>query len=799
MMSRCWVLLLAITIFLAGCVVQSPFPTYSHAWAYADLRQLDPVDAPSPNNDLLAGYTRQRPGELQIRLDLLEMNPQPDFDLYLALDLLPGGTTDLPLQVKTSVQWDSLLVIPASGAIQRLFPQNGASQLQSKFPASLRVLRDPTLDTLSISLKFSAQKGGVQPIAIEVFLTQAGQIEPVDALGPFRSDSLPPQPAQVLFAFWNTYPAYTPAQALRRWDGAHTGPQGGRHGLYNLLRVARAAKVPITLLDLNQPAALSALDYLGGLELVKQMVDSGLLTLPQSLPGFPPQVDPSWIEIPAAWVLDKAWKDGRQVDQDFGLPGSPFIFSPAGLAPYQINPDQSMESAVRAIFLPVSALGATSQRQFHGATNLFRWQDKIIIPISDYGIPEEQAPEASDEGLSLEVRRKLIETALASQSKYGADAPILVLGGDLPSSTWGIPELARTAFHYLGTHPWMRVLDAQDLLCARPVTPVSPNLQVTESNRNVSEDAELNALLDELRHAPHNPLGLAAWQAYLAAYAPAYPSPADLPLLRAHYLGQASVLLEAARWAENPLPVVTCKADPDRDGVPECILASDEIFTIFELDSGGYLASAFSLSPDGEPHQFIGPSSQLISGMTESSTWDLSQGARADPGVIPGAFIDLTLSDQVRANTTVNPEESQLTLSAAQPTSGGAVLRKIFQLAPGEIQVMYTGLPASAPYTIRIPVLLDPWQRFLPGWSVDYQTGSVNNRLTWRIISGLTVEIQSTATLLPSTFSDSQRFMDKPEDPNRDYPPGHFLPFPLSVVDMTATGEFTATLRLTYP
>lgn len=797
-MSRFCILLLVIIILLTACMPAQVPSASTQDWAYADLRSLDPADAPSPNLDLLAGYARQRPGELQIRLDLLEMSPQPDFDLYLALDFLPGGTTELPIQTVAGLEWHALLVVPASGTIQIVTSQDGAGLLNPILPSSLRVLRDPTLDTLIISLKQPTPTNIAQPMTIQVYLTQAGQVTVSDTLGPYRSDGLPPQSAQVLFAFWNAFPAYTPAQALRRWDGAHTGPQGGRHGLYNLLRVARAAQVPIALLDINQPAALSALNYMDGLSMVQEMATGGLLTLPQSLPGFPGQANSLGIETPPAWVLDQAWQDGCQAALAFGLPTSPLIFSPAGLAPYQTAPGQSTPAGIRGVFLPASTLNPATQSQIPGTTSLLRWQDKVVIPIPGYG-SDGPVPQATEDGLSLEVRRTLIETALASQSRHGADAPILVLGGNLPASNWGNPELARLAFHYISAHPWIRILGAQDLLSARPTAPASPKPQEASQKEMANEGAEkLKTLLGDLRQAPDNALGLAAWQAYLVAYAPAYPSPTELPSLRASYLGQVGVLLKAARWAENPASIATCEADPDLDGQPECILASEEIYVVFELDLGGYLASAFSISPDGQAHQLIGPSSQIISGLTESSTWDLSQGALADPDVIPGAFMNPLVPGQASPIAKAEIEGGRITLTGTPPAGGNPPLRKTFRLAPGEIQVQYTGLPAGVFYTTQIPLLIDPWQRFSPGWYGGYSPGDAEG-LSWQLTFGLTIDIKTSADSSLSAFSDSHRYLDAPEDPNRDYPAGHYLPFPLALVDLMATGDFTTTLRLIYP
>jgi hypothetical protein len=150
----------------------------------------------------------------------------------------------------------------------------------------------PVLDTLTIHLRrrlpgLASTRPPYPSLKIQVLLTPAGDPTTIDSHAPLRSDARPPAPAPLVFAFWDSLPAYAPVQALRRWDGAHTGPAGGRHGLYNLLRTARASRIPLFLLDLNTPGALSALDYLGGAALVHDMQSEGLLNLPAALPDLP--------------------------------------------------------------------------------------------------------------------------------------------------------------------------------------------------------------------------------------------------------------------------------------------------------------------------------------------------------------------------------------------------------------------------------------------------------------------------------------------------------------------------------
>jgi hypothetical protein len=91
----------------------------------------------------------------------------------------------------------------------------------------------------------------------------------------------------LLLAFWDIFPAFSPAQSIRKWDGAHTGPYGERHGLALLLKNIKRYSTPAVLLDLRSPPALSALDHMQALSLVRELVNRKLLILPDVLPGSP--------------------------------------------------------------------------------------------------------------------------------------------------------------------------------------------------------------------------------------------------------------------------------------------------------------------------------------------------------------------------------------------------------------------------------------------------------------------------------------------------------------------------------
>jgi hypothetical protein len=665
------------------------------------------------------------------------------------------------------------------------------ANLQPWGGSALQVVRDPLLDTLVIGINRQAIYG-IDPanptgselnagigmgFKVQVFLTPAGSTSLADELGPSHSQALPPPPAQVVFAFWNTYLAYTPATALRRWDGAHTGPAGGRHGLYNLLRTAQAAGVPLALLDLKNPASHSALDYAGKRALINEMLASGLLILPEFLPDPSllmtesekplaiQQVAGAWGPAWPGWVYDTILEQNQTIAQDFGLSPSPFVFSPSG----PVTP----ASGTRLTFiLSQSESPAIPELQPVTAS---RWRDQLVLPIPQATGSVEQA---TVQGPSIEVRRALIGTALASgESRQDGDL-LLVLGGNLPDSAWGNPQAARETFRYLASRPWIRPLNAVNLLGVRPAASASPT-------RSPESALAQDELLTALRQAPENALGRAAWQCWQALYMPVHPTSDDLPALRTEYVVQVWSLLAAAQWAEAPIPLAGCDSDPDHDGQAECILASEKVFALLEIESGA-LAFAFAHDPAGiTVHQIVGPSSQFITGLSDPSFWKLEDGVFADPTVIYGAFAEPGVG------YTAAQEDGVLTF-----TSTNSQMRKAYQLTEDGLRVEFQGLPVDAVTKLQLPLALDPWKRFASGWADRYQLTSSDEGWVWQLDPNVEVLVQSSIPAKTWTFLDSRPYFTQTEDPNQDPPTGHFLVFPLAMVNFTAQQDFFVEINL---
>lgn len=760
-------ILLLAGLWLAGCAAPQP-PTSLPGWAYANVRLIDPVDAPQAEQDLIAAYAQETQADLDLRLDLLDDSPTPGCDLYLAIDHAPGGRSDLPLEAIAQVAWDTLLVIPAHGELRVL---NAA--LTPRPGAALRVLRDSVQDMLTIRVRL-AHAG--RDLTVQAFSAAPGSRALADQTAPFGLHAAPPPPAPLLLAFSAAYPAYTPAMALRRWSGAHTGPLGGSHGLGPLLQAAEEAHIPLALLDLKDPASLSALEYAGGLPRIQRLLQNGLLSLPASLPNLPNSGDPG--------ALLSQFTSREAV---FGLPAGGFVFAPDRLLPLGRSDSYvlarwsgPLRLAPGAAYLP--AAGTSPAR---GLPPRLAWSTQVLAP-----------PLAMPNGLTREARQWFVEAGMRAAEKQpaGQKAAPLLLGGPLPSSEWGAPLMARQAFAYFNAHPWIYVYGPQDLsqmvraerapiayfLTPAPLPPETKG--AARSGQSLSRlplgdgPGVRGALETALAQAPDNELRRAAWQAYLALYAPVYPADERLPALRANYTRQVWALLNAAAWADAPPTAqrLDCAHDPDRDGLAECILAAADVYLQFEAESGA-LTFAFwrahrraHRAQEDEIHQWIGPSSQLITGLGDPDEWRLDGGLSADPQVILGAFFE--------PGVTYTPSEQPSGLAFR---SADGSIEKRFTWDGAALHVTYLVAAAPPVASLRLPLLLDPWTRFTPGWAARYAV-SPGPQAAWRLNGALEVRLEGPLLRL-DTFLNSRSLFDHPENPDLDYAPGHYLPFPLAV------------------
>jgi hypothetical protein len=688
----------------AACVA----PPDERPWVYADLRVIGGLEAPSPATDILAVYTRSTALSVEVRIDLLDINPGEAFGLKIEL-WDDRDFSQSPLRIDIS----------STGRIQ-------TSGIRAGRPDILpRVVQDASMDTVTVDLNRTFIGSRYR---LDVSSYTSDPSAAADKILNVRSDAQPPaQRAPLLIAFWDTFPATTPAQALRRWDGAHTGPLGGRHGLTNILNGVIHSGVPVALLDIKNPASLAALSFMGNVLELQNLSADGLLILPDVAYGEPASVALSF---------------SRRAAGGFGLPVSQFVYA----SPSDPSAGTSPTHGYRARFL---ALADNSHMASSAGVRL--------IPL-----PSADAVEATPDGPSLAVRQALIRAALTPDP-----TSLVVLGGSLPHSTWGDVEMSGPTFEWISAHPWIQPLAGQDLLTfpAR-VRAAEPQALQTK-----------HPWLEELSSAPQNSITQSAWQAYLTLTSGT--ADTHLQALRKAYMGQIGELLAAAAWAENRTRRVDCAQDLNGDGRAECILADREYFAVLEPD-GARMTFLFYYDAIG-PHQLVGPSSQFALGLSDPSEWHPELGEAADPSVLPGAFTDDTLTWALYSPAIFT---DKITFTSPD----GSRIKTYYlpgNLVDTGIQVVYQG---EGLVRTRIPLALDP-QAFFSGPTV-YKSTLGPHSWVWRLEGDVDVGISAMGGLSTQSFTSAIPFLALQEDPNLDYPAGNYLPFPLSEVTIYSSGIF---------
>jgi len=373
-----------------------------------------------------------------------------------------------------------------------------------------------------------------------------------------------------------------------------------------------------------------------------------------------------------------------------------------------------------------------------------RCDGSLYSQVDDIGYAQFATSSDNTLELSLNLRRSLLNTA------FLPDATI-TLGGDLSVSEWGIPGVALSAFEYINNHPWMRTVSR----CGTNNTNNDPEM-MTGTN---------NAILQKLRESPPNPLTDAAWEMYDQLVAGETRDGAPFPASVSD--GLIGHLLAGAQWAESPFEKTDCTVDLDWDGEYECILSNRQYFISIEL-TGGVSTFAFFQDASSGIHQIIGPTYQFT---TNSNSDDLSQ--------ISGALYNAETREVRYQVDAIYPGTIVLT------SSGSVAMRKFFSLAPDGVRLVVN----NAQSNLSIPLTLDPWQRFEADWGQSYFAELAPSQIwTWGIHSSISAVLNTSNPNALRYFYVSQNAIGRPEDPNYNYTAGHYLPFPMAVLDIQPIG-----------
>ncbi len=390
----------------------------------------------------------------------------------------------------------------------------------------------------------------------------------------------------------------------------------------------------------------------------------------------------------------------------------------------------------------LDAAGILPGIQRQSDTPQIGYPQQIIAPTIFFPAGADPDYEPTRSGPSLRLRADLVEAALKSQARP------FVLGGDLRQSTWASPDYVTPTMAWLASRPYIQ-----------PVT--------TEQLNRFFEQNFTNTLA--WPNTDGQPLDLLSADLEDMLSQPAGPQQAKLQAIyRASLLPP---LEKAAAWADSPSETLECNEEA-------CLWSDARYFAVFKL-TGARLE--FLFYHDGRQlHQIIGPTAQFITGISDPSLWDLSLGELADLRQVMGAFAD----QDGLSYTTYEPRSVENGIAFVS-RDGQRV--KIFEFAENGLKVTYEGAPAVT----SIPLVIDPWRRYGPGWASAYRLDGT----LWGLDGGPMVRVQAPVPVTIRWFGETLGLLGQSEDPDREFPPGHFVPFPMAIVDIPPiTGE--AVIRL---
>ncbi|NPV57174.1 MAG: hypothetical protein HPY76_10960 [Anaerolineae bacterium] len=716
---------------------------------------MDPIDDIDPAADVIALYQRSIHDQLEIRLDFLMFasNPPYDIDVCLQVDTIANTR---PVSTEDQTYPDDCTYG---------FRSHGSSQIttwHSESPGDLPSIGrsvDPVSDYVVFTLDDTLVQDTARLNAIEVRIIHPNTGEIIDRLGPFPYGTSLSQHhrANLLLEFWNTLHSPTPAALLRAWDGAHSGPYGGRHGLAHLLNASVENQVPVYLLDLKTPVSLAGMIKVQGDETIADGELGQLVILPQSTWGDPAFASQS-LEI------------GKKLTQAYGLPISPILFSSTDLA--MGNEALQFAALVDSTHLANSDHG--KYIPFLGPYN----------PGNDSTALSFFAQQVDLQGLTLESRSAILRSAMNDDPN-----DLVILGGSLPDSSWGNNTGASDAFKYLRDHPWIDFPIYEDLV-AMPADPANALVPTCDNLLCISGADDIVGYFPYTQSQPIY-LNQSVWQADLRSRINSISNHDLRQLITLVYLQLSDMsnstsqnllaishyqlierLLRIDPWLTESIPQTTCD---DFVWGTNCVIATEKYYSSFDINGGLWVFSV--IKTDYGFEIFLGPSGFFTTGLGSPESWNADLGPFADPGAYPGAYMKSDLTRIYQPSW----QEQSLTFTSAD----GIV--KQFKVSDDQIIMSINDLDSE----LTLPIL----------WQLAYQDTDTHFVFRTSVpphdhsdppTLSLTIASHDAQSSIISSW-DSMNFLAEPEDPNQNYPAGHYVPFPLSILKISGGGPAVLT------
>jgi hypothetical protein len=743
----CYLVFFLCGVFLSACQITEKPETISGIflnWKEQEVRSIDPIDSSNSASEIIAVYTRRHRQQIYLRLDFLNLPEKIDHEIHILISSPESPVQPLPFSNAAAVPWSFHLTFFPDGHTS-IQTSKGIGRLQ---PSGILTAR--RLDSQIVI--FDSSFIGISPhnYAYQVFTVDQTNRMIMDTSEKFSLVMENPKSASLALAFTETLPAQTPSQLLRRWNGAHTGPYGQRHGLQILLEGIEAHQIPVFLLDLKKPESQAGLNFLGETKWINSLEEQDLLILPDILSA---ETNHNFhTSAPRSETTLESQENFR------------YIHSPS-------NPGKISNAFIW-----------TNLRE---KDLLVTWNNNLYIPL-----PTDQ----NDLWINRTGFTENFLMAVVNNALSELPGKIVIAGGSLPNSLWADKSLLDDLFIYLKSHPWIHILDGDSLsnipsqtvetspivsvceikFCPEKTENIIPvNIEGSPIPSNQSQVDILRLVRNEIAVLAPSPLTSSLDVLYERF---AQPTTNEQSLqLNANHLEILGHLIEAAKWHSSPYNISTCDSDIDWDGDNECILANSSAFVSFEL-AGGRVQN-FIIRDEEDYVQIIGPSSQLAFGLSDPYDWNLAKGVASDPDTIIGAFINANDSPVI-----FQPESNTEKIRLTNPSGDE---EKIFKLNNNILSIT---IQVTGQNQIEIPVLINTRQYYHTEWPDNfiYPDWAQGNQYEWQFSPELTV-MMSLDNPSETTFThsvDTREIFSEQEDANAVYAQGHFLPFPLTLINV---------------
>lgn len=519
-------------------------------WSKYDLKLIDPIDSLTGDQcEILAVLMRKNVYEFEIRIDFLSEN---DIDNCV---LATRFYTPIHNEINFTIAPDSTNLDDPDLYSVIFNKKNGYILL--RFP-----------------LKYSKYN-------VEFATREKNRNLLSDSTQQINFFQATPLPLPITLMAFNTHPGYQPSQILRFWNGAHTGPNGQRHGLKYLLDAAESTQIPVTLLDLNTPSGLAAIEFLDISEKLKELQSSSILFLPI----------PINLNTPSYPIILNSFQENIK---NHGYINQNLVF-------YNLNQQFLVKNDNYT-----QSIDLTPDYESNALSDMEYYQD----PFSTSGLSE----------LTI---KNIFHNYLNSKNTTN----ILFA---LNKSNIADRAYASEIFMSIKSHPWLEVefpfqkkFDTTSLI------------SISESNEISTEKIISDEIIETILSSK------GSFQNYLFDYINdlfGKKKSEKFVKLSQHYLPNIYYYIAANQWEANPELKSGCTQDIDNDGMAECLLISADYFGIIELD-GGRLAF-LAVRSGNSVYQLIGPSSSIMFGLGPEEEWNIKESVFADPQEIPGAFYD---------------------------------------------------------------------------------------------------------------------------------------------------------------